>query len=82
MKGAIPKMVCHSIAGWSHPRAPSVLSLACAKDSHIWSVQHHTLLRCNCCCCAKVQLCLHFNKQALLVPLLSLLSCTPCSTFF
>jgi len=27
VKGAIPEMVCHPrIAGWSHPRAPSVLS--------------------------------------------------------
>ncbi|CAI7897225.1 unnamed protein product, partial [Closterium sp. NIES-54] len=39
MKHAIPKIVCHTIASWRHPRVPAVEVLACAKDSHVWALE-------------------------------------------
>lgn len=32
----ISKVSCTSVATWSHPRAPNLSILTCAKDSHIW----------------------------------------------
>ncbi|CAM6114633.1 unnamed protein product [Calypogeia fissa] len=37
----ISKMSCTSVATWSHPRAPNLSILTCAKDSHIWTVEHY-----------------------------------------
>ncbi|KAK4339811.1 hypothetical protein RND71_041273 [Anisodus tanguticus] len=38
----VPKLACHSVASWCHPRAPSLDILTCVKDSHIWAVEHPT----------------------------------------
>ncbi|KAK7259070.1 hypothetical protein RIF29_24666 [Crotalaria pallida] len=38
----VPKLACHSIASWSHPRAPNLNILTCVKDSHIWAIEHPT----------------------------------------
>ncbi|KAJ4900512.1 Transducin/WD40 repeat-like superfamily protein [Raphanus sativus] len=38
----VPKLACHSIASWCHPRAPNLDILTCVKDSHIWSIEHPT----------------------------------------
>ncbi|KNA11580.1 hypothetical protein SOVF_133800 isoform A, partial [Spinacia oleracea] len=38
----VPKMSCHSVASWSHPRAPNLDILTCVKDSHIWAIEHPT----------------------------------------
>ncbi|KAI3754978.1 hypothetical protein L1987_54770 [Smallanthus sonchifolius] len=38
----IPKMACHSVASWCHPRAPNLDILTCVKDSHIWAIEHPT----------------------------------------
>ena len=32
----VPKLACHSVASWCHPRAPNLDILTCVKDSHIW----------------------------------------------
>ncbi|KAK4273344.1 hypothetical protein QN277_021766 [Acacia crassicarpa] len=36
----VPKLACHSVASWCHPRAPNLDILVCAKDSHIWAIEH------------------------------------------
>ncbi|KAK1276991.1 hypothetical protein QJS04_geneDACA011030 [Acorus gramineus] len=38
----VPKLACHSVASWCHPRAPSLDILTCVKDSHIWAIEHPT----------------------------------------
>ncbi|XP_024959250.1 uncharacterized protein LOC112500152 isoform X3 [Cynara cardunculus var. scolymus] len=38
----VPKMACHSVASWCHPRAPNLDILTCVKDSHIWAIEHPT----------------------------------------
>lgn len=38
----VPKLACHSVASWSHPRAPNLDILTCVKDSHIWAIEHPT----------------------------------------
>ncbi|KAI4349840.1 hypothetical protein L6164_010389 [Bauhinia variegata] len=38
----VPKMSCHSVASWCHPRAPNLDILTCVKDSHIWTIEHPT----------------------------------------
>ncbi|XP_038688896.1 uncharacterized protein LOC119988064 isoform X2 [Tripterygium wilfordii] len=38
----VPKLACHSVASWTHPRAPAHDILTCVKDSHIWAVEHPT----------------------------------------
>ncbi|CAI0628285.1 unnamed protein product [Linum tenue] len=38
----VPKMSCHSVASWCHPRAPNLDILTCVKDSHIWAIEHPT----------------------------------------
>ncbi|KAJ4877700.1 Transducin/WD40 repeat-like superfamily protein [Raphanus sativus] len=38
----VPKLACHSVASWCHPRAPNLDILTCVKDSHIWSIEHPT----------------------------------------
>ncbi|XXG61606.1 hypothetical protein AAC387_Pa05g0177 [Persea americana] len=34
----VPRLACHSVASWCHPRAPNLDILTCVKDSHIWYV--------------------------------------------
>lgn len=38
----VPKLACHSVACWCHPRAPNLDILTCVKDSHIWAIEHPT----------------------------------------
>ncbi|XP_057798256.1 uncharacterized protein LOC131014339 isoform X2 [Salvia miltiorrhiza] len=38
----VSKLACHSVASWSHPRAPNLDILTCVKDSHIWAIEHPT----------------------------------------
>ncbi|KAJ8483537.1 hypothetical protein OPV22_016022 [Ensete ventricosum] len=38
----VPKLACHSVSSWCHPRAPNLDILACVKDSHIWAIEHPT----------------------------------------
>ncbi|GMP39679.1 hypothetical protein CsSME_00010415 [Camellia sinensis var. sinensis] len=38
----VPKLSCHSVASWCHPRAPNLDILTCVKDSHIWAIEHPT----------------------------------------
>ncbi|XP_015576014.2 uncharacterized protein LOC8262807 isoform X1 [Ricinus communis] len=38
----VPKLTCHSVASWCHPRAPNLDILTCVKDSHIWAIEHPT----------------------------------------
>ncbi|KAI4301627.1 hypothetical protein L6164_034887 [Bauhinia variegata] len=38
----VPKLSCHSVASWCHPRAPNLDILTCVKDSHIWTIEHPT----------------------------------------
>ncbi|KAK2398185.1 Transducin/WD40 repeat superfamily protein [Trifolium repens] len=38
----VPKLACHSVASWCHPRAPNLDILTCVKDSHIWEIEHPT----------------------------------------
>ncbi|GAB4829434.1 hypothetical protein Ancab_019105 [Ancistrocladus abbreviatus] len=38
----VPKIACHSVASWCHPRAPNLDILTCVKDSHIWAIEHPT----------------------------------------
>ncbi|XVE78705.1 hypothetical protein DITRI_Ditri14bG0000100 [Diplodiscus trichospermus] len=38
----VPKLACHSIASWCHPRAPNLDILTCVKDSYIWAIEHPT----------------------------------------
>uniref|UniRef100_A0A7N1A8U7 Transducin/WD40 repeat-like superfamily protein n=1 Tax=Kalanchoe fedtschenkoi TaxID=63787 RepID=A0A7N1A8U7_KALFE len=38
----VPKMACHSVTSWCHPRAPNLDILTCVKDSHIWAIEHPT----------------------------------------
>ncbi|XP_024162674.1 uncharacterized protein LOC112169847 [Rosa chinensis] len=38
----VPKMACHSVASWCHPRAPNLDILTCVKDSNIWAIEHPT----------------------------------------
>ncbi|XP_071729774.1 uncharacterized protein [Rutidosis leptorrhynchoides] len=38
----VPKMACHSVASWCHPRAPNLDILTCVKDSYIWAIEHPT----------------------------------------
>lgn len=38
----VPKLACHSVASWCHPRAPNLDILTCVKDSHIWAIEHPT----------------------------------------
>uniref|UniRef100_A0A803LT85 Transducin/WD40 repeat-like superfamily protein n=1 Tax=Chenopodium quinoa TaxID=63459 RepID=A0A803LT85_CHEQI len=38
----VPRMSCHSVASWCHPRAPNLDILTCVKDSHIWAIEHPT----------------------------------------
>ncbi|PON75142.1 Guanine nucleotide-binding protein, beta subunit [Parasponia andersonii] len=38
----VPRLACHSVASWSHPRAPNLDILTCVKDSHIWAIEHPT----------------------------------------
>ncbi|XP_043711083.1 uncharacterized protein LOC122659984 [Telopea speciosissima] len=38
----VPKLACHSVAAWCHPRAPNLDILTCVKDSHIWAIEHPT----------------------------------------
>ncbi|XP_038981274.1 LOW QUALITY PROTEIN: uncharacterized protein LOC103713325 [Phoenix dactylifera] len=38
----VPKLACHSMASWCHPRAPNLDILTCVKDSHIWAIEHLT----------------------------------------
>ncbi|XP_022959845.1 uncharacterized protein LOC111460785 [Cucurbita moschata] len=37
----VPKLACHSVASWCHPRAPNLDILTCVKDSHIWWLLSH-----------------------------------------
>lgn len=36
----VPKLACHSVASWCHPRAPNLDILTCVKDSNIWAIEH------------------------------------------
>ncbi|KAE8697074.1 Transducin/WD40 repeat-like superfamily protein isoform 2 [Hibiscus syriacus] len=36
----VPKLACHSVASWCHPRAPNLDILTCVKDSYIWAIEH------------------------------------------
>ncbi|XP_022743275.1 uncharacterized protein LOC111294279 isoform X2 [Durio zibethinus] len=38
----IPKLACHSVASWCHPRVPNLDILTCVKDSYIWAIEHPT----------------------------------------
>ncbi|KAK6930633.1 hypothetical protein RJ641_004727, partial [Dillenia turbinata] len=38
----VPRLACHSVATWCHPRAPNLDILTCVKDSHIWAIEHPT----------------------------------------
>lgn len=38
----VPKLACHSVASWCHPRAPNLDILTCVKDSHVWAIEHPT----------------------------------------
>ncbi|KAL4384266.1 hypothetical protein GQ457_15G029400 [Hibiscus cannabinus] len=38
----VPKLACHSVASWCHPRAPNLDILTCVKDSYIWAIDHPT----------------------------------------
>uniref|UniRef100_A0A5B7BZL9 Uncharacterized protein n=1 Tax=Davidia involucrata TaxID=16924 RepID=A0A5B7BZL9_DAVIN len=38
----VPKLACHSVTSWCHPRAPNLDILTCVKDSHIWAIEHPT----------------------------------------
>ncbi|XP_031255041.1 uncharacterized protein LOC116113026 isoform X3 [Pistacia vera] len=38
----VPRLACHSVASWCHPRAPNLDILTCVKDSHIWAIEHPT----------------------------------------
>ncbi|XP_020098535.1 uncharacterized protein LOC109717272 isoform X1 [Ananas comosus] len=38
----VPRLSCHSVASWCHPRAPNLDILTCVKDSHIWAIEHPT----------------------------------------
>ncbi|XP_052490383.1 uncharacterized protein LOC128042932 [Gossypium raimondii] len=38
----VPKLACHSVASWRHPRAPNLDILTCVKDSYIWAIEHPT----------------------------------------
>ncbi|WCJ32547.1 Transducin/WD40 repeat-like superfamily protein [Euphorbia peplus] len=38
----VPKLACHSVSSWCHPRAPNLDILTCVKDSHIWAIEHPT----------------------------------------
>eukprot|EP00268_Persea_americana_P019253 TRINITY_DN19865_c0_g1_i2.p1 TRINITY_DN19865_c0_g1~~TRINITY_DN19865_c0_g1_i2.p1 ORF type:complete len:1082 (+),score=253.73 TRINITY_DN19865_c0_g1_i2:160-3405(+) len=38
----VPKLACHSVASWCHPRAPNLDILTCVKDSHIWAIENPT----------------------------------------
>ncbi|KAJ8499509.1 hypothetical protein OPV22_010061 [Ensete ventricosum] len=38
----VPKLACHSVASWCHPRAPNLDILTCVKDSHIWAIERPT----------------------------------------
>ncbi|KAG9448062.1 hypothetical protein H6P81_014190 [Aristolochia fimbriata] len=38
----VPKLACHSVTSWCHPRAPNLDILICVKDSHIWAIEHPT----------------------------------------
>ncbi|KAM1684108.1 hypothetical protein TB2_034806 [Malus domestica] len=38
----VPKLACHSVASWCHPRAPNLDILTCVKDSNIWAIEHPT----------------------------------------
>ncbi|OMO53215.1 hypothetical protein CCACVL1_28804 [Corchorus capsularis] len=38
----VPKLACHSVASWCHPRAPNLDILTCVKDSYIWAIEHPT----------------------------------------
>ncbi|XXG61607.1 hypothetical protein AAC387_Pa05g0177 [Persea americana] len=38
----VPRLACHSVASWCHPRAPNLDILTCVKDSHIWAIESPT----------------------------------------
>ncbi|KAG4187056.1 hypothetical protein ERO13_A08G082000v2 [Gossypium hirsutum] len=38
----VPRLSCHSVASWCHPRAPNLDILTCVKDSYIWAIEHPT----------------------------------------
>nr|KJB23410.1 hypothetical protein B456_004G096900 [Gossypium raimondii] len=38
----VPRLACHSVASWCHPRAPNLDILTCVKDSYIWAIEHPT----------------------------------------
>ncbi|KAI3849680.1 hypothetical protein MKW98_026594 [Papaver atlanticum] len=38
----VPKLACHSVASWCHPRAPNLDILTCVKDCYIWAIEHPT----------------------------------------
>ncbi|EOY32225.1 Transducin/WD40 repeat-like superfamily protein isoform 2 [Theobroma cacao] len=38
----VPKLACHSVVSWCHPRAPNLDILTCVKDSYIWAIEHPT----------------------------------------
>ncbi|PPR81034.1 hypothetical protein GOBAR_AA39682 [Gossypium barbadense] len=38
----VPKLACHSVASWRHPRAPNLDILTCVKDSYIWAIEYPT----------------------------------------
>ncbi|KAG6728900.1 uncharacterized protein LOC122303981 isoform X1 [Carya illinoinensis] len=38
----VPRLACHSVVSWCHPRAPNLDILTCVKDSHIWAIEHPT----------------------------------------
>lgn len=38
----VPRLACHSVTSWCHPRAPNLDILTCVKDSHIWAIEHPT----------------------------------------
>ncbi|KAL6964537.1 hypothetical protein U1Q18_035589 [Sarracenia purpurea var. burkii] len=38
----VPKLACHSVTSWCHPRAPNLDILTCVKDSNIWAIEHPT----------------------------------------
>ncbi|KAF9663042.1 hypothetical protein SADUNF_Sadunf18G0117100 [Salix dunnii] len=38
----VPKLACHSVASWCHPRAPNLDILTSVKDSHMWAIENPT----------------------------------------
>ncbi|PWA64584.1 transducin/WD40 repeat-like superfamily protein [Artemisia annua] len=71
----VPKMACHSVASWCHPRAPNLDILTCVKDSHICTFSSEF--------CVALQICYMFKAiehptySALTRPLCELSSLVP-----